>query len=65
MKIIRILVGIVISLLVLGAAAYVLAGFHDGPLAVIPGGPLVAGSSSKSRFPIGALRKRFKRSSSS
>ncbi len=43
MKIIKILVGILVTPLLALGAVYLYAGFHDGPLALIPGGPLVAG----------------------
>jgi len=43
MKIVKILVGILLAPLLALGGVYVLAGFNDGPWAVIPGGPLVAG----------------------
>lgn len=43
MGILRILVRSVAVLVILGVALYYGARLHDGPLAMIPGGPLVAG----------------------
>ena len=43
MKALRILVGILVGLAVAGVALYFGARFHDGPLAMIPGGPLRSG----------------------
>lgn len=43
MGFLRILVRSVAVLVILGVALYYGARFHDGPLAMIPGGPLVAG----------------------
>ena len=43
MRIIKTLGGIVAALLLLVAGAFVAARFHDGPLAIIPGGPLSSG----------------------
>jgi len=43
MRILKILAGIVAALLLFVAAAFVAARFHDGPFAVIPGGPLSSG----------------------
>ena len=45
MGFLRILVRAVAALVVLGVAVYFGARLHDGPLAMIPGGPLVAGDS--------------------
>jgi hypothetical protein len=42
-RILKILAGIVMALIVFVAVAFVAARFHDGPLAVIPGGPLASG----------------------
>ncbi len=43
MRILKIFGGIVAALLLFVAAAFVAARFHDGPLAMIPGGPLSSG----------------------
>ena len=43
MRILKILGGIVAALFICVAAAFVAARFHDGPLAMIPGGPLSSG----------------------
>ncbi len=43
MRILKILGGVVAALALFVAAAVVAARFHDGPLAVIPGGPLASG----------------------
>lgn len=43
MRIVRWLVRIVALLAVLVAGVFVAARFHDGPLGLVPGGPLVAG----------------------
>jgi hypothetical protein len=43
MRVIRWLTGIVVALVLLVALLFVAARFHDGPLAMIPGGPLASG----------------------
>lgn len=43
MRTIRLLVATLAGLLLLGLAVFFGARLHDGPLAIIPGGPLVAG----------------------
>lgn len=43
MRILKVLGGIVVVLLLLVVILFFGARFHDGPLAIIPGGPLVAG----------------------
>jgi len=43
MRILKILAGVVAALLLLVAGVFVAARFHDGPLAVVPGGPLTSG----------------------
>jgi len=43
MRFLKVLGGIVVVLLLLIATLFLAARFHDGPLALIPGGPLVAG----------------------
>ncbi len=43
MKVLKILGGILGALILLVGAVFVLARFHDGPIAMIPGGPLEAG----------------------
>ncbi len=43
MKLVKILVGVLATPLLVLGVVYLLAGFNDGPLAVIPGGSLVAG----------------------
>ena len=44
MRILKILAGIVVAGILLIAALFVGARFHDGPLAIIPGGPLSSGA---------------------
>jgi hypothetical protein len=44
MQILKILGGIVVALGLLIAIAFLGARFHDGPLAIIPGGPLMSGN---------------------
>ena len=51
MRILKIFGGIVATLLLCVAAAFVAARFHDGPLALIPGGPLVSGELVSSPVP--------------
>ncbi len=48
MRILKIVGGIVAVLLLCVVAAFVAARFHDGPLALIPGGPLSSGDVVKS-----------------
>ena len=43
MRVLKILGGIVVVLFACVAAVFVAARFHDGPLAIIPGGPLSSG----------------------
>jgi hypothetical protein len=45
MRILRMLGLVLAALALLGLAVFFGARFHDGPLAIIPGGPLVAGES--------------------
>lgn len=43
MKIVKVLAGVLLALIAIVAIAFVAARFNDGPLGIIPGGPLVAG----------------------
>jgi hypothetical protein len=51
MRILKILGSTVVALLLFVAAAFVAARFHDGPLAIIPGGPLSSGELVSSPVP--------------
>jgi hypothetical protein len=43
MKILKTIVGILVASILVVAALFVGARFHDGPIAIIPGGPLTSG----------------------